>query len=245
MREFGISVPVTPGMMIPDGSKNLIVASKGISVGDELIGCVRMKKDMERLGEAAAKLAYIAIKKQISIAEVDTGEVHRLLPDGFCRTGESIISRINGFMDWTPVRIPETTEEFKNLLASPDFGAAIIFALEGKLDKFRDEFEAMLEFPETRQGAAIFLGTLGLFGRKQTDNVYACLRDIAATPLPDKILSFDRLIQTAAIWLLGELKDASSVDFIKELCKTYSSLGDDFVFLSGLCKLAVQTIEDA
>lgn len=247
MRSFGITVPVTAGMMIPAGSRNLIVADKGISVDDALTGCLRMKKDMQRLGEAAGKLAYFAIKENCPVSKIDISAVRRTLRnDGLLYDPASIICKLNGFMDWTPFYAPETLEELCRLLASPDFGAAVVFALGRQLRAFDDAFEPMLAQPETRCGAAILLGILALFGKSLPEEACAALRQIAQSPVADKNVDPDRLPQAAAIWILGELRDKASLPLIKALESTFSAHDDEKseYFLASLSRAAAQMIEE-
>ena len=247
MRAFGIAVPVTAGMMIPSGSRNLIVADKGLSVDDALTGCLRMKKDMQRLGEAAGKLACFAIKENRPVPEVDISAVRRTLcEDGLLYERASIICKLNGFMDWRPFCAPKTLDELRDLLASPDFGAAVVFALAGQLSAFDDAFESMLSQGETRDGAAILLGILALFGRSASEDVYAALRQIAQSPIADRSVDPDRLPQAAAIWILGELRDNASLSLIKALEAGFSARHGEPAdrFLASLSRAAARMIEE-
>ena len=247
MRGFGISVPVTAGMMTPRGISNLIVADKGISVGDELCGCLRMKKDMERLGEAAAKLAFFAIKENIPVTEVESSKVREALrADGVYYERDSVISLLDGFMDRTPEKIPETREELEKLTFSDRFGAAAVFALGGKPENPEDEFGAMLDIPKTRENAAIILGILGMFGRKIPGRVYDILREIASKPVTDEKSEPDKLPQSAAIWILGELRDVESAELLKKLRSGFEPRESEptYEFLARLCDAAVRRIEE-
>lgn len=244
MRGFGLNVPVTAGMMIPEGSQNLIVADRGISLGDELIGCVRMKKDMERLGEAAAAIAYFAVRDKLPVYEVESHAVAaRLLESGFRGDSEPVISAIQGFMEWTPVKPLTTNEELGELLASGNYGAAVVFALGGEFSP-DSEVESMLGVEKTRFGAAALLGILGIFGRKPPCEVTAILREAAAKPLTDRTLSADKLPQTAAIWILGELCDRDSLGLLRTLETKYANYPDESVekTVSRLCLAAAESI---
>ena len=226
LRGFGLNIPIPLGVMLPEGVDNLIVAGKGISVSDELTGCLRMKKDMEKLGEAAAVIADEMLLENVPARGVDLDKVRGKLLESGCLAdcAQPFICRVNGFMDRTPILPPETREELIELVGSKSFGALTILALRGMFDPAR--LDELLSLPETTRNAAIVLGTLGLFGREVPEKALEILRALALEPVADDSSAPkdgedtrdpDALLPAAAVWILGELADPRSVSVLKAL----------------------------
>ena len=104
----------------------------------------------------------------------------------------------------------------------------------------------MLSQGETRNGTAILLGILALFGRSASEDVYAALRQIAQSPIADRSVDPDRLPQAAAIWILGELRDNASLRLIKALEAAFSARHGEPAdrFLASLSRAAARMIEE-
>ncbi|WP_176706326.1 FAD-dependent oxidoreductase [Paenibacillus hemerocallicola] len=79
-----LSVPIPLEALIPEGYDRLLVAGRCLAVDHDLASCVRMKRDMQKCGEAAAVAAYIAIRDQISLRKVPYGELSALLRETGC-----------------------------------------------------------------------------------------------------------------------------------------------------------------
>jgi len=84
MYNYGISVGVPMGTLLPKGIKGIIVAGKGIGVDHDFSTCIRMKKDLEKCGEAAAAIAYLAIKNEVDIKDVPYEQLKLLLEASGC-----------------------------------------------------------------------------------------------------------------------------------------------------------------
>lgn len=79
-----ISVPVPLGALIPRGLDGLLAAGRCLAVDHDLATCVRMKRDMQKAGEAAAYAAYLSITRKIPLREVPYPELSALLTATGC-----------------------------------------------------------------------------------------------------------------------------------------------------------------
>ncbi|WP_262683528.1 FAD-dependent oxidoreductase [Paenibacillus baimaensis] len=79
-----ISVPIPLGALIPQGFDNVLVAGRALGVDHDLASCVRMKRDMQKCGEAAALAAYVAISEKQSLRSIDYEQLRPLLLENGC-----------------------------------------------------------------------------------------------------------------------------------------------------------------
>lgn len=249
LRGFGLSIPVPIGTLIPDGVDNLLIAGKGISISGELAGCLRMKKDMEKFGEAAAVIASIMIRNHQKARDVRASDAREKLRASGCFSGhnEPVICRLNGFMDRTPIFPPQDRDELIGLLSSPGFGTLAILALKGEFDpSLIDD----IDIPEVSVQKAIIIGALGLFGRPVPEHVLETLRILATGTVSDDnspakdgedTRDPDTLLPAAAVWMLGELRDPGSVGTLEALERAYSDKTTRASgFMKALCRKALE-----
>jgi hypothetical protein len=67
---LNFSVPIPLGALIPKGFDGLMTAGRCMAIDHDISGCVRMKREMQKSGEAAATAAAIAIKSGIPVRDV-------------------------------------------------------------------------------------------------------------------------------------------------------------------------------
>jgi hypothetical protein len=79
-----VTVPIPLGAMIPKGYEGLLAAGRCLAVDHDLSTCVRMNRDMQKSGEAAATAAWLAITKGTSIKEISYEELIVHLADTGC-----------------------------------------------------------------------------------------------------------------------------------------------------------------
>ncbi|WP_052429529.1 FAD-dependent oxidoreductase [Paenibacillus borealis] len=79
-----ISVPVPLGALIPRGLEGLLAAGRCLAVDHDLATCIRMKRDMQKTGEAAAYAAYLSITGKVPLREVPYPELSALLAATGC-----------------------------------------------------------------------------------------------------------------------------------------------------------------
>lgn len=67
---LNFSVPVPLGALIPKGFDGLLSAGRCIALDHDISGCIRMKREMHKSGEAAAAAAAISIERGIRLKDV-------------------------------------------------------------------------------------------------------------------------------------------------------------------------------
>lgn len=67
---LNFSVPVPLGALIPKGFDGLLAAGRCIALDHDISGCIRMKREMHKTGEAAAAAAALAIERGIRLKDV-------------------------------------------------------------------------------------------------------------------------------------------------------------------------------
>ena len=66
-----MSVPIPMEILLPKNVENIMIAGCCLSVDHNLTACVRIKRDMAKSAEAAAYICSEAIKKNISLSDVE------------------------------------------------------------------------------------------------------------------------------------------------------------------------------
>lgn len=132
MPGYGFSVGVTRDMLIPKGFDGLMVASKGIGIGHDLSGLVRMKRDMEKCGETAGVIAALAVRSRLSPKAVKYEDIIAVTSKthcydeanniGLCHLAEETRNSDGSFKKAV---LPSTPEEIRALLSHEDFGTAM------------------------------------------------------------------------------------------------------------------------
>lgn len=240
-----MSVPVPMEVLIPDKLENIMVAGRCLSVDHNLAACIRMKRDMAKSGEAAAYICSEAIKKKISLSEVEYDNIVNKLRDSKClneANNVGFMERIAGqyFGDELPEL--ETTAEIIEWLAGEKPGWAIwtARALAVKADQ-EDEFlmskqklvEALKECLNSanenlcRHSAL----ALGIMGEKCA---IPKLQKMAKEPdnyVPKSSLKYIYTRGVSAIYLLGKLGDLDHVGLLFDVVeKKGRTVLEDFTF---------------
>lgn len=68
--------------IIPKGSENIILAGRMFDAEEIAFSGMRVMVNMNQLGEAAGTAAFIALNEGISVSQIDSGKVRKLLADG-------------------------------------------------------------------------------------------------------------------------------------------------------------------
>lgn len=220
-----LKVPIPLGALIPEGREGLLVAGRCLAVDHDLASCVRMKRDMQKCGEAAAAAAYIAIRDRLSLRDVPYGELSALLRETGClhnprpESGEPgpTGSRTGG-QPWM-TSIPEIRDGLASdnpavaIWSAKRLGAAIAEPLIGWLECDGEE--------HLRKHSAI---ALALLDRQEAAPV---LREMARERdafLPGGLSRFHHARGYAAVCLLGRLAHTAAVP---ELVQILRDLGPD------------------
>ena len=159
-----ISIPVTRECMIPRGFGGLIAAGRNISMDHDIALACRMMRAMQKCGEAAGVIAYLAARDGVDVRDIDGGELRGLL------VGRGVVAEDAHFGIYYYTVDPETrfkndlleldADELSAMLASDAPGAALLAcAMNRKLGS--DRLRYMLDDPHSRRGAALALAVRG------------------------------------------------------------------------------------
>lgn len=214
------TVPIPLGALIPKGFDGLLVAGRCLAVDHDMAACVRMKRDMQKCGEAAAYAAYISITKQLPLREVPYAELAKLLQETGCLAERNDVyfehrlavdDRSNPYIQWI-----EDIEVLKSGLSSLKPGVALWSAKRwgnAILPSLR-EWLNQSEFEHLHKNSAIALALLN------ASEAAPVLRKIVQERDPFVPLSSSKYNQGrgyAAIYLLGKLADKDSIPVLRSI----------------------------
>lgn len=125
--KYAISCGVPMKMLFPadkNGNviENIVTIGRGMSIDHDICGCFRMKKDYEKLGEAAATICIYAVKNRISPHNVKYEDIKPILKKSGC-LDENANRPITDFFEKDgkynkQVFLPKTREKQKEVLES-------------------------------------------------------------------------------------------------------------------------------
>ena len=120
---YGYSVAVPFGAMIPKGYDALLAVGKHFGVDHDLAGGLRMKRDLKKLAEAAAYACALAVRRDVSVRDVDYGALADMLRETGCldaRVDQGIGDlRVDPDRPDARVDLPDTVSAFRASLSQP------------------------------------------------------------------------------------------------------------------------------
>lgn len=223
MCDYGFSVGVSKEMLIPKGYDGLMIAAKGIGIGHDMSGLLRMKKDMEKCGEAAAAVAAYAVKNNIEPRDVPYDAIIDELKRTGCfkKENNSGLCRVRAALDGTNPnpKLPESKEEIKKVLSSDNPGTGFWKVRISEKEKIIPELKKwLLQSDERlRKNAALCLGMIG-----DNSGIKVIHKILNSPPqMPEKIVSVRYYTDFArAIVVAGRLKDEKAVDKLSDIVES-------------------------
>jgi hypothetical protein len=235
---LNFSVPVPLGALIPQGYDGLIAAGRCIALDHDLAGCVRMKRDMQKCGEAAAIVAAVAIENGVPPRKAPYSQIKPLLQETGCLHMENHVGMkdtqtheddLNPRVQWLT-----DAQQIREGLTGVKPGLAIWSARrEGaRLLPVLREWASQTAEPNLRRHAAFALGLL---------------RDEAGLPVlretlrerdpfvPRTSRKYNQVRGYAAAYLLGKLADEASVPELLQIlqeAETYRNTTLDAEFIA-------------
>ena len=216
---LNISVPVPLGCLIAREYDNLLAAGRCLSVDHEMLTCIRMSRDMQKIGEIAAIAAYVSITDHVPLKDIKYGRVLPFLKEtgcfseannrGFWYDGgsdESYKRKAEWITD--PAQINESLSTLKPGVAiwscrllGGKVKPALISNLESKDENLRKHSALALAVMDDPAGAAVLRGMVAERDR---------------TALLDMRKQNKHRI-AMAICALGMLRDEESIDLIMDV----------------------------
>ena len=169
MNPYAFSVGISPDLLMAKGIDNLLLAGKHIGTGHILTSGVRMRSDMEKLGEAAGVLAALCVSNRCS-AKTVANQHFPAFREILSKSGCYDVDNDRGVCDlnvpdrgmWRTCILPQTAEELKECLSgiTPSLGLLAVRLRRVAVD---DRVTAWLtaENRLLRENTAVALGMLG------------------------------------------------------------------------------------
>lgn len=200
-----IAVPIPLAALIPQGTNNMLVAGRSLAVDHDLASCVRMKRDMQKCGEIAAKAAWLALRDGSAVRDVPYDELRELLEQSGCAT------KAPDTVEWLSER-----NEIRIGLASDSPGIAIWSARrlgDSMIGSLR-EWCAQKQDSPLRKHSALALALLGAAGAIPVLREMVLERD---TFMSGTSHMYSQFRGHAAIYLLGKLGDVEMVPELERI----------------------------
>lgn len=242
MYSYGISVGLPLEVLLPRHTEGLIAAGKGIGVDHDLSTCIRMRKDMEKIGEAAAVSAICALRTGCDLRHVPYDDICSMLRKTGCLDigNDEGLCRIWGGMQREPETLPSDPDTLCAVLSSENPGTAI-FALWQMPEKYnaRKLLGEWLrsENDKLRYHAAMAAGLLAM------PECLPVLRELAALPPFDLPKGYPySCLKTRAIYRLGRLHDRDALPILRRV-ETEETFAENLEKIPHFARLAIERIE--
>ncbi len=214
LRKKLFAVPVCAENLIPENVDGIIAAGKGIGVEHDISPCVRMKRDMQKSGEAAARFACMCIKANSALLQLDYAEIKAELEKTGCLDEKNNKTELNIGKLEDGTKICVNGEWYKNIdtihekMKDKKLSSIAIFSAY-MLD-IRENLKEWLNENDISYNAVLALGLLG------DKSALPVLRErVKKHPLMDTSSNRDDLLDDmSAIYLAGKMSDAESVEDI-------------------------------
>lgn len=217
------TVPLPLGALIPKGYDGLLATGRCIALDHDMASLVRMKRDMQKSGEAAAYAAFLAISSGIPLRDLPYSELVRLLQEAGClEEGEEVyfehrVARADSAH--APIRWLEDMAEIRDALSGTKPGVAIWSAklLGQAIRPQLLEWTGPAEPEHLRKHSAMALALLG------APEAAPVLREMVRERdpfVPQTSLKYNQARGYAAVYLLGKLADKEAVPLLLDLLKS-------------------------
>lgn len=224
---LNFAVPVPKEALIPKGFQGILVAGRCLAVDHDLSPSVRMKRDMQKCGEAAAAIVYLAIRDKVDALQTDDGQLSDMLRRTGCLCEENnkmsylLAEKWTGEKITMPVRWLTEPDEIRRAMTKEYFGIGI-WSAACLSDAMEDRLRTWLNDKDHNVAMCSALA-LGLRGARCALDVVR--QRIARHPgYGDDTPVFQQRRDHAAICLAGMLEDTKSVPAITEIL--FLSLND-------------------
>lgn len=207
-------VPIPLGALIPKGYDGLMAAGRCIDLDHDIASCVRMQRDMQKCGEAAAIAAEMAIRNDVAVKEINLSKLRERLFQSHCLTIPNTVTENEGNAQSTMQWLTDI-QEIKKGLESTKPGIAIWSAKRmGKkihqelLDWSRSRSEHL------RKHSAI---SLALMGDSSASEILLEMVRERDPFVPHTSTNYNMVRGFAAIYLLGRLREHSAIPALGEV----------------------------
>jgi hypothetical protein len=231
------TVPIPLGALIPRGYDGLLVAGRCLAVDHDMASCVRMKRDMQKCGEAAANAAFLSITKQLPLRAVPYRELAKLLRETDCLSEKADVyfehrlandDSSNPYVQWLT-----DADAIQSALSGEKPGVAI-WSAKRMGEAIRPKLKLWMKQQEAehlRKHSAMALALLG------DHDAAPVLREIVKERdafVPRTSSKYNQARGYAAVYLLGRLADKSLIADLQSILDekegfTYIDANKEFI----------------
>lgn len=230
------SVPIPLGTLIPKGFDGILTAGRCIAVNHDIAPCVRMRRDMQKCGEAAAIAAYLAIQKDIRIKDIPYHEMVPLLKETGC------LDKDNNVGTREVIAHPHDCPQFKWMTDKEVIHQAFctskpgiaIWSAKRLCEEIRKDLNLWLSDSNEQvvKNSALALGLMGV------PDALPVLRKIVEERddfLPETSRKYNQHRAISALYLLGKLRDKDSISMLTEIfndpesCPNKNHISNEFI----------------
>lgn len=222
---LNFSVPIPLGALIPKGYDGLLTAGRCLAIDHDISGCIRMKREMHKTGEAAAAAAALSIQLGVRLKDVPyeplAAELRKtgcLNEQGYVRFRDTSLPKET----WAPMERDASSiwltdaASIREELSGVKPGIAIWSArrLGERLNAQLKEWVSDPDNEHLRKNSAFALALLG------DATAGPILREIVKQRdpfVPKTSRKYNQVRGYAAIYLLGRLGDAEIVPELLEI----------------------------
>lgn len=139
-----LSVGVPMGALLPCRVRGMLVIGRCLSVDHDLSACVRMMRDMQKSGEAAAEMVFESVSSGIELEELPYEPLRQRLTASGCLDEAQDLPWIEGCRwshqerDGQPILWPKNAREMRALLAQP-FASGALWVCRQQQEAWRDK----------------------------------------------------------------------------------------------------------
>ncbi|MDF2722959.1 MAG: hypothetical protein K0Q59_2634 [Paenibacillus sp.] len=216
---LNFSVPIPLGALIPKGYNGLLAAGRCLAIDHDISGCIRMKREMHKTGEAAAAAAAIAIELGVRLKDVPYERLAEELRKTGCLSEKFYVRFRDTSLPKETWAVSERdassiwltdAESIRSGLSGEKPGIAI-WSAKRLGERLRMQLRSWTEQSEDALLRVNSAYALALQGDEAAIPVLRQLVQSRDTSMPKSSRKYNQIRGYSAIYLLGRLGDAQIV----------------------------------
>lgn len=221
---FSVGVPM--GALISRDYDNLLAAGRLLSQDHDFSTHVRMMRDMQKCGEAAAAIACQALAQSCACKDADYAAIGARLRETGCLDNSNDVGLVDyppSNADFQPLAFPKTAREARALMSGPRPGLGMLFMYRQK------QAEALIGWlgsgNERLRVSSAF--TLALLDDASGADILMELARARSMQRPLSSRKYNALYGVSAIYLLGRLGHLPAEALLFDIIEQWDGLVPD------------------